>query len=92
MMWRLLLHITGADDESGVWYGFWSGFAGCLPEFAALGLVWRKVNCHARGCPRIGVHQVRGSHFVTCRKHHPDHAGARALTAEQINESTGGSA
>jgi hypothetical protein len=83
-MWLWLLHVTGADDTAGTWYGFWSGFAGCIPEFAVFGLVWRRVNCHAKGCWRVGLHRL--DRFHVCRKHHPDHDGSKPYTAQQIAE------
>ena len=68
-MWHWFLHITGSDDESGPWYGFWSGFAGCIPEFAIFGVIWHRLNCHERGCWRIGRHKG-ADHVVRCTRHH----------------------
>lgn len=79
-----LLHVGGIDDPTSNWYAFWSGLAGDLPEFAAAILLGRRFNCHARGCWRLGIHRVAGTHYVTCRQHHPDHVDGRAHTAEQI--------
>lgn len=65
-----LLHPLHGDG-----YQFWSGVAGDLPQIAALGWLYaflRKHNCHAKGCWRIGRHVVRGTPYITCRKHHPD--------------------
>lgn len=78
------LHITGADNPSGPEYGFWSGFGSDIGEFAIAGALWRKLNCHVRGCPRVGLHKVDGTSYVTCRKHHPRLGGSRAATSEQI--------
>jgi hypothetical protein len=83
-IWHWFLTVTGTNNEGGYWYGWWSGFASDLPEFAILALVWRKVNCHAKGCLRIGLHHVDGTPYVTCRKHHPVHPGSAAATAEEI--------
>jgi hypothetical protein len=83
-IWHFLLTVTGVNDEAGRWYAWWSGFAGILPEFAILALVWRKINCHAKGCYRVGMHHVDGTPYITCRKHHPVHPGTIAATAEQI--------
>jgi hypothetical protein len=66
------------------WNLFWGGFGSCLTEFAIVAVVWRKVNCHAKGCYRVGLHHVDGTPYITCKKHHPVHPGAGALTAEQI--------
>jgi len=66
------------------WNLFWGGIGSCLSEFAILGIVWHKLNCHARGCYRIGLHHVEGTPYITCRKHHPVHPGSRSATSEQI--------
>lgn len=74
-MWTLLGHLLGLDNLSGPWYGFWSGFGSDVGEvtiFAGLIAVYRRHNCHIRGCPRIGHHQVEGTEWVVCRRHHPD--------------------
>lgn len=70
-MWHWFLWVTGSSNVSGKWYGFWSGFAGDIPMFLGVGVLWRKVNCHEPRCPRIGTHHVPGTHYVKCRKHHP---------------------
>ena len=31
----------------------------------------RKVNCHTKGCWRIGHHPLDGTPYILCRKHHP---------------------
>lgn len=69
-MW--LLHILGVDDVSGRPYAFWSGFAGDLSILATPLVLWRRHNCHARWCPRIGRHPVAGTTWTVCRRHHPD--------------------
>lgn len=87
MLWHWFLHVTGSDNVSGPWYGFWSGFGSDIAEFGLLyGLyvLVRKHNCHARGCLRIGLHHVDGTPYVVCRKHHPLHKGSKAATAEEI--------
>ena len=51
------LRYTGADAETGTWYGFWSGFGGAIPDFLILGsilTVYRHHNCHVKGCLRLG--------------------------------------
>lgn len=65
------LHSAGLDDASGAWYLFWSGIVGDLALLGAIGLIFRKVNCHSARCWRIGLHHVEGTPYVTCRKHHP---------------------
>jgi hypothetical protein len=68
-----LLHVLGVDNEAGRWYAFWSGFGSDLSEAAIVGAVlggYRKHNCHARGCWRIGRHVVDGTPW--CNRHHED--------------------
>lgn len=69
--WHWFLHVTGADNVSGTWYGFWSGFGGCLGLFGAALVYLRHRNCHARWCWRLGRHPVDGTNWVVCRHHHP---------------------
>ena len=66
--------------ESGHGYAFWSSFGSCLMYASIFVLVYRKLNCHVTGCHRLGLHHVRGTPYITCRKHHPD----EALTAEHV--------
>lgn len=66
------------------WNLFWGGFGSCLTEFAIVAVVWRKVNCHAKGCYRVGLHHVDGTPYITCKKHHPIHPGSGSATADQI--------
>ena len=75
MIWLLhqFLHYTGSNNESGPWYGFWSGFGSDLSEFALFGAVLKMVNCHEKGCWRLG-HHVNGT--VVCHKHRRDHNGS----------------
>jgi hypothetical protein len=71
MIWHWLLHFTGANDETGTVYGFWSGFGSDLSEITLVGLViggWRKHNCHTKRCWRIGRHVVSGTPY--CNHHH----------------------
>ena len=70
-MIQFLLHTFGMDDGSGAWYLFWSGIVGDLALFGAIGVLYRKLNCHAKGCWRVGLHHVDGTPYITCRKHHP---------------------
>jgi hypothetical protein len=73
-LWAWLLHWTGADNTSGVIYGFWSGFGSDLGELAIVaGLVgmYRKHTCHVRGCWRLQRRAVAGTEHVVCHKHHP---------------------
>lgn len=79
MIWQHIWHWievhTGTVNESGAYYGFWSGFGSDIGELALLGGLWmgvRRINCHVKGCPRIGHYEVTGTPYKVCRKHHPD--------------------
>jgi hypothetical protein len=74
-------HVLGADGKS--WYNFWSGVGADLGGFAVVGAaigLFRKHNCHVRGCWRIAKQQVVGTSWVVCHHHHPE----GHPTAEQI--------
>jgi hypothetical protein len=81
---------TGTINESGPYYGFWSGFGSDLEEFGILGGISaavyqlvRKHNCHEPRCWRIGQHPAAGGQFLLCYRHHPDYDG-RKPTSELI--------
>lgn len=78
-----LLHVGGIDNVSGRWYAWWSGIGGDVTWLALPILLYRKHNCHARWCWRIGQHPVEGTPYLVCRKHHPD-LPDRAPTAEDL--------
>jgi hypothetical protein len=84
MRWLVswLLHFTGADDGSGAWYLWWSGFVGDLVYLGILGGIIRHTNCHVKGCPRPGFHPVSGTNFKVCRRHHP----TGGHTVDEIHE------
>lgn len=66
--------ITGTRNEPGGYYAFLSGSGSDISEIAIFGAVigaYHRVNCHVKGCWRIGRQHVEGSTFVVCRKHHP---------------------
>jgi hypothetical protein len=70
---------TGTVNESGPYYGFWSGFGSDIGEATILvGLVtvYRHHNCHVKGCAHLG-RKVDGTPYVACPKHHPDHVGGK---------------
>jgi hypothetical protein len=69
-----LLTWTGTFNESGGWYGFWSGFAGGFGILTILVVGYRKINCHTQRCWRIGHH--------VCRHCHPEIKGRRFSRAE----------
>jgi hypothetical protein len=64
-------------------YGFWSGFGSVFPwsvltlggVFAGIAAGLRAINCHEKGCPRIGRYPVAGGRFKYCGMHHPDWKG-----------------
>jgi hypothetical protein len=67
--------LNGGPDK---YYNFWSGFGSDLGEATLISAVGvglytglRKVNCHTKGCWRIGKHQLDRTPFVLCRHHHP---------------------
>lgn len=65
---------TGTINETGPYYGFWSGFGSDLGEltiFAAVIGIYKKHNCHERGCWRLAKFDVTGTPYKVCRKHHP---------------------
>lgn len=74
----LLLHFFGLDSASGPVYLFWSGAGSDVSELtvvAALLAVYRRHNCHVRGCWRIGrvpfTDPGSGVAYLLCRRHHP---------------------
>ena len=48
----------------------------------------RKVNCHTKGCWRIGHHPLDGTPYILCRHHHPD-VPTRVLRMSTSSSSTG---
>jgi hypothetical protein len=75
---------TGTVNESGPYYGFWSGFGSDLAEFGILGAIGtgiyqlvKKYNCHEPGCWRVGRHTAAGGQFLLCYRHHPDFQGQK---------------
>jgi len=85
-----LLSWTGMYNESGSWYGFWSGFCGGFGILAIFTVGYRKINCHTKGCWRIGHHELTVKHSATdpgttyrvCRHCHPEIKGKRFSRAE----------
>ncbi len=83
---------TGTLNESGPYYGFWSGFGSDLGEATLITAVGigvytgvRKVNCHTKGCWRISHHALEGTPYHLCRHHHPD-VPTKGASHEQILE------
>lgn len=77
----LIVHLsqeTGTSNASSRAYDFWSGFGSDLGEVALVGGIVslvRQKNCHVHHCLRLGKHNVDGTPFVVCAKHHPDVPG-----------------
>lgn len=62
-----------------IYYNFWSGFGSDLGEATLISAVGvgvytgvRKVNCHTKGCWRIGHHPLEGTPYILCKHHHPE--------------------
>ena len=53
-------------------YNFISGPLADITLLGAVYAILRRHNCHVKGCWRLGRHQVAGTTYVVCRKHHPD--------------------
>ena len=73
------LHTGTLHGGPDVYYNFWSGFGSDLGEATLISAVCigvytgvRKVNCHTKGCWRIGHHPLTGTPYILCRHHHPD--------------------
>lgn len=88
-IWPWLEVHTGTVNESGPYYGFWSGFGSDIGEatlIAGVFAAYHHHNCHVKGCPFLG-HPVDGTPYVACPKHHPAHEGEkRGVSAKTIEE------
>ena len=70
---------SGTVNESGPYYGFWSGFGSDLGEATLVAgalALFRHHSCHVRGCARLG-RPVDGTPYLACPKHHPAHQGQK---------------
>ena len=72
------LHTGTLHGGPDVYYNFWSGFGSDLGEATLISAVAigvytgvRRVNCHTKGCWRIGHHALDGTPYILCRHHHP---------------------
>lgn len=86
-LWRHFLQETGSSTSSSRAYNFFSGFGSDIGEVALIGAIvggYRKVNCHVKGCLRIG-HYMAGIYKV-CRRHHPDVDNA-GVTHQDVKDS-----
>lgn len=77
---------TGVGPQANGWcYSFWSGFGSCLTYIGIVVAGWRHLNCHAKGCWRVGRHTVDGTPFKVCRRHHPAIPN-KGATVEEIHQ------
>jgi hypothetical protein len=88
----LALHTGTLHGGPDLYYNFWSGFGSDLGEATLISAVGigvytgvRKVNCHTKGCWRIGHHPLDGTPYILCRHHHPD-VPSKGATHEHILE------
>ena len=68
---------TGTVNESGPYYGFWSGFGSDIGEatlVVGVWAAWRHHNCHVKGCARLG-RPVDGTPYVLTKD--PNETSAR---------------
>lgn len=61
-------------------YNFISGPLADITLLGGAYAIFRRHNCHAKGCWRVGRHKVPGTDYIVCRKHHPH----ESPSAEQI--------
>jgi hypothetical protein len=73
------LHTGTLHGGPDIYYNFWSGFGSDLGEATLISAVSigvytgvRKVNCHTKGCWRIGHHPLDGTPYILCKHHHPN--------------------
>lgn len=69
-VWHWFLWFTGVTSPG--WAAWWGGFFSCLPMFGVFAIVRKRLECHAPGCHRIGLHRTADGKYILCRKHHPD--------------------
>jgi len=86
------IHTGTLHGGPDLYYNFWSGFGSDLGEATLISAVGvgvytgvRKVNCHTKGCWRIGHHALEGTPYILCKHHHP-HVPTKGATHEQILE------
>ena len=76
--WSAIHTGTVYSSSNPIYYNFWSGFGSDLGEATLIGAVSigvytavRKVNCHTKGCWRIGHYPLEGTPYHLCPHHHP---------------------
>ena len=90
------LHTGTLHGGPDLYYNFWSGFGSDLGEATLISAVCigvytgvRKVNCHTKGCWRIGHHPLAGTPYILCKHHHPEvpnHGATHELILAQHHE------
>jgi hypothetical protein len=78
-------HLLGADGAQ--FYNLWSGIGADIGQLALVGAavgIYRKHNCHVKGCWRIAKQPLEhdGATWMVCHKHHP----ADQLTAATMDD------
>jgi len=75
----LAVHSGTLHGGPDPYYNFWSGIGSDIGEATLISAVGigvytgiRKVNCHTKGCWRIGRHTLDGTPYILCRHHHPE--------------------
>jgi len=81
-MFHWFLYITGVTNL--LWYNWWSGIVGDLALLGGFAMLYKKLNCHVRGCYRIGLHHVANGKYTTCIRHHPDMGKNHVITPEVV--------
>ncbi len=88
----IALHTGTLHGGPDLYYNFWSGFGSDLGEATLISAVAigvytgvRKVNCHTKGCWRIGHHPLDGTPYILCKHHHP-HVPSGGASQEHILE------
>jgi hypothetical protein len=93
MIWHWVIHTLGVDNGlpygTWNWYNFLSGSGSDIGELTVAGALaaglygwYKRNNCHAPGCPRIGIHHMAGGEFRVCRRHHH----VPVITLEHIHQ------
>lgn len=71
-------------DPAGKWYVFVSGIGGDISIIAAGIAFWWHHTCHVGPCLRPAKHQIEGTPYKVCSKHHP--AVPDKITASHVEE------
>jgi hypothetical protein len=93
-----MLHVASTTALTWYWlwhplqgpgYQFWSGIASDIGEVTLIGggiALYRKHNCGAPRCWRIGKHPTADGLHELCAKHHPDLPDHGRLSLKEIVE------